>query len=74
MQKMIIALLMCLLNCTPDFFSQNKDSLAQIQEMQRLNQLGDSLQRVQLARDIAFREQMEESLRSVKRSIEEAKQ
>lgn len=73
-KKIIIALLICLLNYTPGLFSQDKDSLEQVQEMQRLNRLGDSLHRVQLARDSAFREQMEESLRSVKRSIEDAKQ
>lgn len=63
-----------MLNCTTNLFSQNKDSLELTKEMERLDRLGDSLHKVQLARDSAFREQMEESLRSAKRDIEKAKQ
>ena len=43
----------------PALFSQDKDSLAQVQEMQRLNRLGDSLHREQLKRDSEFAKTME---------------
>ena len=74
MKKMIIVLLPILLNCTTNLFSQNKDSLELASEMERLDRLGDSLHKVQLARDSAFREKMEETLRGAKRDIEQAKQ
>ena len=74
MKKMIIVLLPFMLSCTTNLFSQNKDSLELAKEMERLNRLGDSLHKVQLARDSAFREQMEESLLGAKRDIEKAKQ
>ena len=70
----MLLLLPFMLNCTTNLFSQNKDSLELAKEMERLDRLGDSLHKVQLARDSAFREQMEESLLGAKRDIEKAKQ
>jgi len=58
----------------PALFSQDKDSLAQVQEMQRLNRLGDSLHREQLKRDSEFAKTMEDISRNMNRSMEEAKQ
>ena len=71
---MIIIFLPFMLSCITNLFSQNKDSLELANEMERLNRLGDSLHKVQLAKDSAFREQMEETLRGAKRDIAEAKQ
>lgn len=53
-------------------FAQNDDSLL-LAEMQRLNRLGDSLHKAQLARDSAFKEQMNESLRKLNQDIAEVK-
>ena len=55
MKKMAILLLPFLLNCTTNLFSQTKDSLELATEVERLNRLGDSLHKVQLANDSAFR-------------------
>ncbi len=74
MKKMIIVLLICKLACPINLFSQNKDSQAQKQEMQRINRSGDFLHRVQLAKDSAFQETMDESMRKVKQGIAENKQ
>jgi len=74
MKKMMILLLLFMLNCTTNLFSQNKDSLELAKEMERLDRLGDSLHKVQLERDSAFRQQMEETLRGAQRDIEKAKQ
>lgn len=72
MKKTILVSLLCVLTGTINLFSQNNDSLAK--EMERLNRLGDSLHKAQLARDSAFRESMNEIMRSTNRTIEEAKQ
>ena len=72
MKKTILVSLLCVLTGTINLFSQNNDSLAK--EMERLNRLGDSLHKAQLARDSAFRESMNEIMRSTNRDIEEAKQ
>jgi|GEM_PF-3321851 len=53
-------------------FAQNDDSPLSA-EMQRLNRLGDSLHKVQLARDSALKEQMNESLRKLNQDIAEVK-
>ena len=74
MKKIIIVFLLCNLNSTTCLLSQNKDSLAQVQEMQRLNRLGDSLHRVQFAKDSAFNELLNESAQKIQRSIETSKQ
>lgn len=74
MKKIILVLLICKLNCSTNLFSQNKDSLAQIQEMQRLTRVGDSMHRVQLAKDSAFQEMLDESSRKIKQGLEESKQ
>ena len=55
MKKMVILLLPFLFNCTKNLFSQTKDSLELATEVERLNRLGDSLHKVQLANDSAFR-------------------
>lgn len=52
-------------------FAQTKESLSA--EMERLNRLGDSLHKVRLARDSAFQEEMNESLRKLNRDIATAK-
>lgn len=52
-------------------FGQNKDSLSS--EMERLNRLGDSLHKVRLARDSAFQQEMNESLRKLNQDIATAK-
>jgi len=54
MKKMAILLLPFLLNCTTNLFSQTKDRLALATEMERLNRLGDSLHKVQLATIVLF--------------------
>jgi hypothetical protein len=53
MKKLIMPLLICLLANPSVLFTQKKDSLAQDAEMNRLRRLGDSLHKVQLARDSA---------------------
>jgi uncharacterized protein (DUF342 family) len=58
----------------PQLFSQNKDSLAQMQEMQREKRFGDSLHQAQLARDSAFQELMDESAQKLNQSIAASKQ
>jgi hypothetical protein len=73
MKKTFLVLLICNLNCTTHLFSQKKDSLAQIQEMQQLDRLGDSLHREQVVRDSAFQALMDESSRKLNQSIEEGK-
>ena len=70
---MILVLLFCKLSVDP-CFAQKRDSLELAQEMERLNRLGDSLHRLQVAKDSAFREQLENSLRDAKRDIEKEKQ
>ncbi|TMI94782.1 MAG: hypothetical protein E6H08_07975 [Bacteroidetes bacterium] len=74
LKKRICIFFLYLVICVPALFSQGKDSLAQVQEMQRLNRLGDSLHREQLKRDSAFAKTMEDISRNVNRSIEESKQ
>ena len=74
MKKKIIVFLLFMLNSITNLFSQNKDSLEPAKEMERLDRLGDSLHKVQLANDSAFRIKMEGSLHSAKPDIEEAKQ
>ena len=73
MKKIILVLLICNLNFTNNLFSQNKDSLAQIQEIERFNRLSDSLHQEQLARDSAFQELMDESSRKINQSITDSK-
>src|SRR5436190_18424553 len=74
MKKRIITFLLCIFICMPALFYKNKDSLAQVQKMQRLNRLGDSLQREKLKRDSEFAKTMEDISRNMNRSMEEAKQ
>jgi hypothetical protein len=72
MKKSILVLLIFQLNSATNLFSQSKDSLEL--EMQRLDRLGDSLHKEQVARDSAFMEFLNESARKVNESIAEKKQ
>ncbi|NCT73143.1 MAG: hypothetical protein GXC78_01320 [Chitinophagaceae bacterium] len=69
MKKVFLFLLLIVISTS--IFAQNKDSLSA--EMERLNRLGDSLHKVRLARDSAFQEEMNESLRKLNQDIATAK-
>lgn len=66
-----VFLFLSLIIFSAPFFAQNKDSLSA--EMERLNRLGDSLHKVRLARDSAFQQEMNESLRKLNQDIATAK-
>ncbi len=55
-------------------FAQDKDSLAKEQELENWRRKADSLHKIQLARDSAFRQQLNDISNEVNRSIEDNKQ
>lgn len=73
MKKLIIALLVLSFSVS-DLSAQNKDSLAKEIEWEQLRRKGDSLHKVNLARDSAFQQQMNDLSRDVNRIIEDDKQ
>ena len=74
MKQLLSLLLYCLLLNTATLHAQQKDTTGLTEEMQRLNRLGDSLHKVQLAKDSAFRVMLDESLDKAKEDIDAAKQ
>jgi hypothetical protein len=74
MKKLIIVLLLCILNIPSNLFAQDKDSLAQAEEIRRFNRMSDSLHKLQLANDSAWQAKLDESARDLQRSMEERKQ
>lgn len=70
MKKIFLSLSCCVLSAAT--FAQTKNSLLS-EEMKRLNRLGDSLHRVQLARESTSVARMNELLRNAEQDVADAK-